>query len=182
MSSLILFCILSLPVVLISWRSLSDYQSHGFYRFFGWECIIWLLAFNYKFWYADPFGLNQVISWILLFGSLYYVIAGFVLLKKSGKAEIGEGRESLFRFEKTTELVKTGIFKFIRHPLYGSLIFLAWGIFLKNATGPLLFVTIASTVFLYLTALRDEKECLEYFGEPYSEYMKHTKMFIPFLW
>jgi protein-S-isoprenylcysteine O-methyltransferase Ste14 len=181
MSSLTLFCILSIPIIFLSWRSLSNLKSHGFYRFFGWECIVWLLASNYKFWFNDPLGIKQVISWVLLFISIYYVIAGFVLLKKFGKAENMEGRESLYRFEKTTKLVKNGIFRLIRHPLYGSLIFLGWGIYLKNTTIPLLPVTFGSTIFLYLTALREERECLEYFGDIYREYMKHTKMFVPFL-
>ncbi len=181
MSSLTLFCFLSIPIILLSRRSLSNLSSHGFTRFLGWECIIWLFASNYKFWYDDPLGIKQVISWVLLLISLYYVISGFVVLKKFGKAENNKGRESLYRFEKTTELVRSGIFRRIRHPLYGSLIFLAWGIFLKNTTVPLLLVTFASTIFLYLTALRDEKECLEYFGDLYQEYMKHTKLFIPFL-
>jgi protein-S-isoprenylcysteine O-methyltransferase Ste14 len=182
MSSLTLFCILSIPIILLSRRSLIHPKDHGFTRFFGWECIIWLLASNYKFWYDNPLEIRQVISWILLFVALYYVVAGFLLLKKFGKAESNEDRKSLYRFEKTTELVKKGIFRFIRHPLYGSLIFLAWGIFLKNTTVPLLFITILSTIFLYLTALREEKECLDYFGGIYSEYMNETKMFIPFVW
>jgi protein-S-isoprenylcysteine O-methyltransferase Ste14 len=44
-----------------------------------------------------------------------------------------------------------------------------------------LLVSLVSTVFLYLTALFDEKECIDYFGTAYREYMKRSKMFIPFL-
>ena len=36
-------------------------------------------------------------------------------------------------------------------------------------------------IVLYLTAIFDEKECMDYFGEKYKEYMKRSKMFIPFL-
>jgi hypothetical protein len=38
----------------------------------------------------------------------------------------------LLYFEKTTQLVTTGVFKYIRHPLYSSLLLLAWGVFFKH--------------------------------------------------
>ncbi|MFA5328356.1 MAG: isoprenylcysteine carboxylmethyltransferase family protein [Prolixibacteraceae bacterium] len=181
MNTLVIFAILSIPVIIISWRTLFNFKSHGFYRFFSWECIAWLLASNYKFWFENVFSIRQIFSWILLFLGAYLVIAGVILLKKAGKPTTNRKEESLYAFEKTVELVDTGIFSYIRHPLYSSLLFLTWGIFLKNITVMLFFVAVGSSVFLYLTARFDEKECLQYFGAKYLEYMKLTKMFVPFL-
>jgi protein-S-isoprenylcysteine O-methyltransferase Ste14 len=181
MEKLIIFGILSIPVIVLSWRSIFSYKNHGFYRFFSWECTLWLLVSNYKFWFEDPFILRQIISWILLFASIWYLLSGTILMKKFGKAKKSLDREALFAFEKTTELIDVGIFKYIRHPLYGSLILLTWGIFLKNTTFSLLPVALASTLFLYVTALLDEKECIQFFGEKYRQYMTHSKMFVPFL-
>jgi protein-S-isoprenylcysteine O-methyltransferase Ste14 len=104
-----------------------------------------------------------------------------ILLKKKGKPEKIRNEKTLYQFEKTTELIDTGIFKYIRHPLYSSLIFLTWGIYLKNPVVDLLIVSMVSTLFLYLTAIFDEKECIQFFGDTYKEYMKRSKMFIPFL-
>ncbi len=129
MVDLVIFGILSIPLIILSWRTLSDTKSHGFYRFFSWECIIWLLISNYKFWFHHPFSIKQIFSWIFLFGSAYMLIAGVIHLRKWGKPAKNRNENSLYKFEKTTELVDTGIFKFIRHPLYSSLIFLTWGIF-----------------------------------------------------
>ena len=42
-----------------------------------------------------------------------------------------------------------------------------------------LLIADAGSVLLYLTARRDEAECLAYFGQPYADYMKRTKGFIP---
>jgi len=181
MEKLIIFGTLSILVILVSWKSLKSHRNHGFYRFFSWECILWLLVSNIQFWFEDPFGLRQVISWILLFASIYYVVAGVILMKKIGKPKKSSEREELYGFEKTTELIDHGIFRYIRHPLYGSLMLLSWGIFLKNVSFPLFFVAMASTVFLYVTALYDEKECIQFFGTQYKQYMKRTKMFVPFL-
>ena len=134
MSKLIIFGILSLAIILISWRTLFNTKSHGFYRFFGWECMAWLFATNYKWWFVNPFSINQIISWILLIYSVYLVIAGMILIKNVGKPSSIRDEKNLFGFEKTTELIDTGVFRHIRHPLYASLIFVTWGIFLKNST------------------------------------------------
>jgi protein-S-isoprenylcysteine O-methyltransferase Ste14 len=111
----------------------------------------------------------------------YLVIAGVLLIKKSGKPVSERGEKTLYEFEKTSELIEDGIFNYIRHPLYSSLLFLTWGIFLKNPTDLLFVISLLSTVFLNLTAIFDEKECIKFFGVKYIEYMKRTKRFIPFI-
>lgn len=181
MERLILFVILSLPVILISWRTMFKIESHGFYRFFSWECITWLFANDFSYWFNHPLGNEQLLSWLFLLISFYLVISGVILLKKVGKPHQNRDEKTLYQFEKTTVLIEQGLYKYIRHPLYSSLLFLTWGIFLKNPTVPLSFVALLSTVFLYLTAIFDEKECIEFFGPPYREYMKRTKLFIPFI-
>lgn len=181
MERFIIFVIMSLPIIYLSWQTLFTIKSHGFFRFFSWECILWLFVTNYKFWFVNPLDFKQIFSWIFLFVSAYLIIAGLVLMKKRGKFEKSRDDKILYQFEKTSELIDTGIFKYIRHPLYSSLHFLTWGIFLKNTSNMLLIVSLASSVFLYLTAIFDEKECIQYFGNQYREYMKRTKRFIPFV-
>jgi len=176
-----IFLILSIPIAAISARSIFDTKNHGFYRFFSWECILWLIISNIKYWFYDPLSLPQILSWSLLIVAFYLAIAGFIEMKKKGKA--GKNREdsTLYEFERTSELVESGIFKYIRHPMYSSLIFLTWGIFFKNATYGLLVISALSSLFLILTSIFDEKECIGYFGEKYRYYMKRSKRFIPYI-
>jgi len=181
MGTFIIFGVLSLFIILASWRTLFDIKSHGFYRFFSWECMAWLLASNYKYWFVNPFSINQIISWVILIYAAYLVIAGIIIMKTKGKANKSRDEKNLYGFEKTTQLIQTGVFKYIRHPLYASLIFLTWGIFLKNPDDILFVIALLSTVFLYLTSKFDEKECIKYFGDKYRTYMMRTRMFIPFL-
>jgi len=181
MEKVIAFGILSLPIIALSWRTLKKLKSHGFYRFFCWECILWLLISNLKYWFADPFCIRQLIAWFLLFVALYLIIAGVILLRKFGKPNKNRDGSELYSFEKTSELIDTGLYKYIRHPLYASLLYLTWGIFLKQTTIPLFLISLFSTLFLCLTAVSDERECLEYFGGKYKEYMKRTNRFIPFI-
>jgi protein-S-isoprenylcysteine O-methyltransferase Ste14 len=181
MEKLIIFGILSLPIVAISWRSLFSIKTHGFYRFFSWECILGLLVCNYSFWFTDPFSFHQIISWIFLFYASYLVIAGAIKLRNAKKSEVDRNEGTLYQFEKTNELIDSGIYQSIRHPLYSSLLFLTWGICLKNLSSFLILISLLSSMALVMTALRDEKECTDYFGDSYRAYMKRTKMFIPFI-
>jgi len=181
MERLIIFGILCLAVIIISRRNLLNAKSHGFYRLFSWIGISWLFADNYRLWFDRPFSINQIFSWILLFISLYLVVAGVILLIKTGKPSKNREDKTLLSFEKTTGLIDTGVYRYIRHPLYASLIFLTWGIFFKNPILTDLIVAMLSTVFLYITSKYDEKECIQYFGEEYKSYMKRSKMFVPFI-
>ena len=178
----IMFAVGSMILIYISRASLRQSRSHGFYRFFAWETILILFLLNVDFWFRDPFAWHQIISWTLLFASLVPLAFGISALRARGKpANVREGDPSLLAFEKTTKLVTTGIYHHIRHPLYSSLLLLAWGIFLKLPSWPGLAITAVATTFLFATAQADENECIQFFGEEYRAYMKQTKRFIPFL-
>ena len=181
MEKLIIFGALSIFILYFSRKNILRPHTHGFCRFLSWECIAWLFASNYKYWMVDPFGPLQWVSWLLLFLSLYLIIAAVVQFRKPGIKERNRKDPSLYNFEKTSSLITTGIFKWIRHPMYASLLFLGWGIYFKQTSLVLFIITFASGIFLYLTAKADENECINYFGEEYESYMKNTKMFIPLI-
>ncbi len=175
----IVFIVVSLGIIFISWKSLPRPRSHGFYRFFAFELLLILLLGNIDYWIQDPFSLYQLISWVLLSASLILVIHGFYLLRVIGKPRGAVQGSSDLGFENTANLVTIGAYNYIRHPLYTSLLLFDWGIFFKQRT--LLSVSLALfiTAFLIATAKAEEKENLARFGEEYSRYLKGTKMFIP---
>ena len=169
----ILFIAGSIPILWISLPSLRRPGSHGFYRFFAWEAILGMLLLNVRGWFLHPFAWYQIISWMLLFASLAVLAWGVTMLRNAGKPTDA--------LEATTELVQSGIYRFIRHPLYASLLYLGWGIFFKSPGLLDGCLAVVATAFLYGTALADEAECLVKFGEKYGGYMKKTKRFIPFV-
>jgi protein-S-isoprenylcysteine O-methyltransferase Ste14 len=178
----IAFVLLTLVLVYISRKSLRSPQSHGYYRFFAWECILGLFLLNVGFWFVKPLAWNQLVAWTLLFACLIPLIFGVRALTSRGKPTASrETDSSLLAFEKTTQLVTSGIYKYIRHPLYSSLLLLTWGIFFKHLSIAAIVLASTATVFLVLTAKADEAECIQFFGAAYSEYIKKTKMFIPFI-
>ncbi len=183
MWKLILFIFGTMGLLYISRISLRKKGSHGFYRFFAWECILLLFLLNVEKWFIDPFSWNQLIAWILLFACLVPLILGVRSLRTRGQqTEERPGDPSLLAFEKTSTLVTTAIYAYIRHPLYSSLLLLVWGIFFKapSLTGGAL--ALVTTTFLIATANADEQECIQFFGDAYQDYMQKTKRFIPFLY
>jgi len=103
-------------------------------------------------------------------------------MKREGNAHHSREDDALYEFEKTTQLVDSGIFKYIRHPMYGSLIFLSLGVGLKTLSLLSVSITLIAVTFFYLTALREEKENTAWFGDSYLNYMKRTRRFVPFIW
>ena len=119
-----IFVLASICIIWVSRSSLRNFHSHGFYRYFAWEIILVLFLINVNYWFLDPFSLSQILSWIFLLISLVLIIRGVQLLQEKGKLDDKRNDPSLVGFEKTTELVTTGIYHYIRHPFYSSLLFL----------------------------------------------------------
>lgn len=170
---LIVFSIGTLGIIFISLHSVSKLRSYGFFRFLAFESILVLILFNVEHWFRNPFSIAQIISWLLLIASVVMVSSGFYMLRMFGKPKDV--------IDDTTVLVTRGIYKYIRHPLYSSLLLLGWGVFLKDVSLVSLALVLVASGFLVCTAKVEEKENIKKFGEEYSSYIKTTKMFIPFI-
>ncbi len=181
----IVFLGLSAALAYVSRAALRNARSHGFYRFFAWECILGLFVLNFvslQQWFGDPLSVRQLVSGFLLVVCIVPVALGAFLLRTRGRPDVERRHDaSLAGFEKTTRLVTTGIYKYIRHPLYSSLLLLAWGVFFKRPFWLGAVVALGATGFLLATAKVEEAENINYFGQPYRDYMQSTKMFIPFV-
>ena len=181
MVKVVVFVAASVGLAAVSRRSLRDARSHGFYRFFAWEAILALILLNLDAWFRDPASWHQIISWCLLLVSLFLVVHGVHLLRRIGKPDEQRVDATLVGFERTSALVTVGAYRYIRHPLYSSLLFLAWGVFFKAPSWSGGLLAAAATLFLVATARIEEGENARFFGPAYEQYRQRSKMFIPFL-
>ena len=175
------FVVVSSALLYLSRGAMSRPRSHGFYRFFAWECILGLIWINLPVWGADPLALSQRVAMVLFMASIWLPLHAFRLLRRFGQPGAARQDAALIGFEKTTMLVTAGAFRYIRHPMYTALICLAWGVFLQRFTWLGLLLVLVSTALLFVTAIREEQECLEHFGDVYRNYMRRTHRFVPFL-
>ncbi len=177
----LLFIVGTLLLLFISRKAVRNPRCHGFYRFFAFLGILFLVLYNYPFWFIDVFAPWQIVSWLLLSVSVLFVLQGIWILRKAGGSQARAEMPENFTFENTVTLVTGGIYGYIRHPMYSSLLLLAWGAFFKHFTIFGLGLVLLTSLFLYITGLMEEKENLAFFGPTYREYMKSTKMFLPFI-
>ncbi len=175
--------LVTIALAAISWRSLRQRDSHGFARFFAWEAVCILVILNAPDWFRDPFSLRQIISWLALLASIFMLVHSLLLLKQIGgqRARAEADPQANFAFENTSQLVTSGVYRYIRHPMYSSLLWLALGAALKHISLQSVLLLVVTIVFLHWTAVLEERENSRRFGAAYAQYMRTTRRFIPFV-
>ena len=111
--------------------------------------------------------------------SSFILIIGTVLFYLSHK-ELADNWSPFLEIKDRQKLIKTGIYKYIRHPMYLSMwiyaIFL--GLVLSNIF--IEFCGIVTWANLYFIRIsNEEKMMLDTFGEEYKEYIKNTGRLLP---
>jgi protein-S-isoprenylcysteine O-methyltransferase Ste14 len=173
-TGILLFVLLSGAAVAASVHAWRAHETYGLIRFLGFELLAALVGWNAARWFRDPLAGRQLFSWVLLAASLGLAVHGFHLLRSIGRAQ----RRIM---EATQVIVETGIYRFIRHPLYASLLLFVWGAFLKGLDVTSAALALPATAAFALTARYEERFNLERFGSRYAAYMRRTKMFVPFI-
>ncbi|MBU0943129.1 MAG: DUF1295 domain-containing protein [Proteobacteria bacterium] len=176
-----LFIICTLFFVRFSWRALAHPGTHGFYRFFVFEGILLLVLLNHPYWFRDPFSALHLVSWLLLLASIVFVVQSLLMLKQRGGYAEREEMPANLSFENTVHIVEEGLFRYVRHPMYSSLLFLAWGAYLKHITPLNSGLILLVSALLIAVAKVEEQENIQFFGTAYVDYMQRTRMFIPWL-
>ena len=172
--SLVLFLFLSLAVVAASRHAWCARLAYGLYRFVALETLAVLVALNAGRWFRDPLSIPQICSWSLFVIATALAAHGIYVLRAVGRA-------SARIMEDTHVVVRSGAYRYIRHPLYSSLILFGWGVFLKGVDVFGAILAGAVTAFLVATARSEEGHNRARLGPAYAAYRERTKMFIPFV-
>lgn len=79
------------------------------------------------------------------------------------------------------ELVTTGPYRYVRHPIYTGILAGSAGSWLVIGT-PWLLALAVTGVYFVISARTEEKIMAERFPQQYPEYKKRTKGLVPFMW
>jgi protein-S-isoprenylcysteine O-methyltransferase Ste14 len=80
------------------------------------------------------------------------------------------------------QVVQSGPYRFVRHPAYSGTLLTVLGVGLALANWASLAAALAGGLIGHLYRVRVEERALkEALGQPYVDYMRHTKRFIPFI-
>lgn len=130
--------------------------------------VIFLILFNLLVAFSTLTSINPYGIIILFFGEFIY-----------GLGHINMGEEWKIKVLPSKRLINSGLFKYVRHPMYMGSIIASLGLAFTLMSLPGLFVTFfVVTPFLYLKA-RLEEEVLSKHLKGYKEYMQRTGMFFP---
>ena len=108
-------------------------------------------------------------------GALMILGACFAL---AGIVALGRHTSPFPRPSENTRLVRHGIYRWVRHPMYASLMMVALGWELLWWSWPELLAAIALIVLLVLKS-RHEELCMTGRFAEYEEYRRATKRFVP---
>ena len=121
-------------------------------------------------------------SWIALIAGVLCALASFKI-RWAAIAALGKFWSLHVEIRDNHEFVQSGPFRFLRHPVYFSMVLelAAFGL-ICSAWFMLLVVPFAFIPALILRLRLEEPALVEKFGDTYREYQRRVPMLIPYKW
>ena len=113
-------------------------------------------------------------------GLVIYILAH--VLATTGRLSLGRNFQlGGLEPRPEAEFIQKGIYRFIRHPMYGSILCLMLGLGLLTQSY-IFFLGLFLSIVIIIRLIPLEEKFLEtYFGTSYTEYRKSVKAMIPFV-
>ena len=108
-----------------------------------------------------PLKLNSNLFYI---GLLVFVIGLIILIRATYD----------FITTKPNKIIKTGVYKISRHPMYLATFFIVIGVSIASISWLFLVLGIIMIFFFQREALIEERFCQKIFGEEYKDYIQQT--------
>ncbi len=113
-------------------------------------------------------------------GAVVVVLLGLLILIWARRS-LGSNWKANVSVKKDHELVQSGPYKHVRHPIYSGFLTMVLGTSISN--GQLISLIIFAICFagLYLKALREESLLTVQFSDEYPKYKAKSKALIPYI-
>ncbi|MHA2251469.1 MAG: methyltransferase family protein [Candidatus Kariarchaeaceae archaeon] len=121
---------------------------------------------------------NQVIS---IIGVIVYFFAAMLVL--SSRINLGKQATGVLVIREEHDLITTGIYKYVRHPMYGGVLIGVIGFGLVAHSIIVFLITFLLYLWIFNNRAKHEEEILlNEFGDKFQEYITNSKKFIPFIY
>ena len=127
--------------------------------------FIWLIAMIYSIFL--PLKMDSDLFYI---GLLVFVIGLIIFIRATYD----------FITTKPNKIIKTGVYKISRHPMYLATFFIVISVSIASFSWLFLVLSIIMMFFFHREALIEERYCQKIFGEEYKDYIEHTSRWIGF--
>ena len=118
-------------------------------------------------------GAAAIVSWILLLAGALFGIGGVAVLGRN-RTIYPEPREG-------STLIQHGIYRYVRHPLYSSVMSLAFAWGLWRASTAAIGLAGVLSIFLVFKARNEEERLIKRFPG-YAAYREQVKRFVPWVY
>ncbi|MCE1200124.1 MAG: isoprenylcysteine carboxylmethyltransferase family protein [Marinilabiliales bacterium] len=144
-------------------------------KIFLYAALLGLQVIPFLYLFSIDFGTTDYHFWKWLIVPALFSYLFFVWLFAKALADLGRWWVPGQELKPDLELVRTGAYSYIRHPMYLSLIGIAvcQVFMIQNwIAGPVSLLLV--TPFVFYQIRREERLLIQYFGETYLDYMKVT--------
>ncbi len=125
-----------------------------------------------------PFWNDPIVS----YAGIFLIIAGGLILI-TGRYQLGRFGSGVLVIEDDHELVTSGIFRFIRHPIYSGGLIVLLGIMVAFRSIIILIIVVVFNFIIMRGRMIFEEKILEgEFGDEFREYCKRTRRILPFVY
>tara|TARA_B100000029_G_scaffold48806_1_gene44619 strand:- start:314 stop:661 length:348 start_codon:yes stop_codon:yes gene_type:complete len=100
------------------------------------------------------------------------------ILFLSAKVSLGVQYSPCYDSYIPNDLIKDGLYRYVRHPLYISNILLLFGVMLSSGSQLILFNLSILSIYYFISAIIEEREIIKHYPK-YKNYKNETGMFIP---
>ena len=112
--------------------------------------------------------------------SIFLVILGLLIAIIARRTLAGNWSATL-DLKKGHELVTTGIYHYIRHPIYAGVLLMLLATLLAFQSAPQLVIFLVIAITFLVRIKKEEELMTKTFPKEYPEYRKRTKALIPFI-
>jgi protein-S-isoprenylcysteine O-methyltransferase Ste14 len=143
-----------------------------------WGVVI--VAIGYSLLWQGKFWLRHPQSWQIIFAIVFFALG--ILLSWTSTRALGRQWRIDAGLSSDHELIMAGPYRFVRHPIYTSMlcVLLATGFVVT----PLPLFLLAIAVFVFGTEIRvriEDNLLASQFGETFHHYQQNVPAYIPFL-
>lgn len=144
--------------------------------------IIAMLLLGPGEWYGQSWLREKFIEHTNLVGMIGLSIAVMgAIIACTSRYMLGKNWSLSVQKKEDHQLIQSGIYKMVRHPIYTGLLLLFIGNAIIVGDYRAIIAVVIVFVSLWLKLKKEEKLLIEIFGTKYTEYKKLTKALIPYL-
>ncbi len=127
--------------------------------------------------FTIPFGAHTTVA--MTIGTI--LCAAGIAFAIWARWHLGKNWSPIPSAQEGHELVTSGPYRFVRHPIYTGVIMALLGSSLATSVGWFIIFLFMGSMFVWRID-REEKFMMQLFPGEYPEYKKRTKKLIPFVW